>query len=272
MAERLKPGSVTVVCTSVPYNVGVHYGAYDDDRPESEYLAWIGKVFQAIKRVLRDDGSFFLNVGSTRKKPWTAMKVAQVAGQFFLLQNEIIWVKAVTVEGRSLGHFSPVTGNRYLNHNFEQIFHFTKNGEVNLDRLAVGVPFQDKTNLLRNKADGNLRCGGDVWFIPHDTIHDEADRSGHPCVFPIELAERCIRLHGVKRDMLVLDPFCGVGTTMVAADRLGVAGIGLDISPAYCGEAVRRVNKELDGSSVQVDSKAAITAVPTEIVIMNNKN
>jgi len=240
MGENLQPGSVSVVVTSPPYNIGVPYPDYHDDRPEEEYLAWLAEVFQAIKRVLRDDGSFFLNVGSTRQKPWTAMKVAQVAGQFFALQNEIVWVKAVTVEGRSHGHFSPLNGHRYLNHNFESIFHFTKNGDVPLDRLAVGVPYQDQENLLRNKAADNLRCGGDVWFMPHDTIHERAE-CGHPCVFPVELPERCIKLHGIRKDTLVLDPFCGVGTTMVAAARLGVAGIGMDVSPAYCAEARRRV-------------------------------
>lgn len=240
MGERLQPGSVSVVVTSCPFNLGVRYDHYHDDRPEDEYLAWLGEVFQAIKRVLRDDGSFFLNVGSKRQVPWTAMKVAQVAGQFFVLQNEIIWVKAMTVEGRSYGHFAPLNGHRYLNHNFESVFHFTKCGDVKLDRLAVGVPYQDQGNLLRNRATDNLRCGGDVWFIPHDTLHERAE-CGHPCVFPVELPERCIRLHGVRKDTLVLDPFCGVGTTLVAAARLGVAGVGMDLSPAYCAEARRRV-------------------------------
>lgn len=244
MAEKFQPGSVSVVITSVPYNVGVKYDNYHDDRPEEEYLAWLGEVFQAIKRALRDDGSFFLNIGSTRKKPWTAMKVAQVAGQFFVLQNEIVWAKAVTVEGQSYGHFSPLKGSRYLNHNFEQIFHFTKNGDVKLDRLAVGVPYQDRNNLLRNQAEGDLRCGGDVWFIGHETIHDKGDKGDHPCVFPVELPERCIRLHGIRKDMLVLDPFCGSGSSLIAAKRLGVAGVGMDISAVYCDEAKRRLARQ----------------------------
>ena len=167
MAEKLKPGSVSVVVMSPPFNGGVRYDNYDDDRPEGQYLGWLAKVFKAIKRVLRDDGSFFLNVGSTRQKPWTAMKVAQVAGQFFVLQNEIIWVKAVTVEGRSHGHFSPLKGSRYVNHNFESVFHFSKNGDVKLDRLAVGVPYQDEENLLRTRPWAT--CGVMVTFGSYPT-------------------------------------------------------------------------------------------------------
>lgn len=245
LTECLKPGSVSVVVTSPPLNVGVPYDCYRDDRPEEEYLEWLATVFQTIKNLLRHDGSFFLNVGSTRHKPWTAMRVAQVAGQFFVLQNEIVWIKAVSVEGRSHGHFSPVRGNHYLNPAFESIFHFTKNGDVQLDRLAVGVPFQHPANLLRNRAEENLRCGGDVWYLPHKTVHYQADRGGHPCVFPVELPERCIKLHGVRKDTLVLDPFLGSGSTLVAAARLGVVGIGVDLSPVYCAAAERRVALEV---------------------------
>ena len=169
-------------------------------------------MFKGIKRVLRDDGSFFLNVGSTRQKPWTAMKVAQVAGQFFVLQNEIVWVKAVTVEGRSYGHFAPLKGNRYLNHNFESIFHFTKKGDVRLDRLAVGVPYQMGTTCCGTRPDGDLRCGGDVWFMPTMTRSTTRPTSaGIPAIFPVELPERCIKLHGIKKDALVLDPFAVSG-------------------------------------------------------------
>ena len=105
MEERITPKSVDVAVTSPPYNIGVRYSSYVDDRPEDEYLAWLEKVFEAAKRVLKDDGSFFVNVGSTCKEPWKAMHIAEVAGRFFNLQNHIIWVKSATVEGRSQGHF-----------------------------------------------------------------------------------------------------------------------------------------------------------------------
>ena len=176
MGDRISPNSVDVVVTSIPYNVGVNYSTYDDNRSESDYLAWLDEVFAAIKLVLNDDGSFFLNVGGTRRQPWTAMKVAEVAGRHFILQNEIVWVKSVTVDGKSHGHFTPLNGDRFLNQNWEHVFHFTKSGSVKLNRLGVGVPYEDKGNLRRNQAHQDLRCGGDVWFIPHETTRDRGDK------------------------------------------------------------------------------------------------
>ncbi len=241
MRDRMEPKTVDVTVTSVPYNIGVEYDSYADNRPEAEYLAWLAEVFAAIKSVLRDDGSFFLNVGGTRRQPWKAMRVAEIASRHFVLQNEIVWVKAISVSGRSHGNFKPINGDRYLNQNWEHVFHFTKHGKVALDRLGVGVPYEDKNNLRRNRAEQDLRCGGDVWFIPHETIRDRSDKDFHPCVFPVELAERCIRLHGLKEEMVVLDPFNGVGNSTSAASRLGVRGIGIDVSPAYCEAAQRRL-------------------------------
>lgn len=243
MQDRVSPDSVEVVVTSPPYNVGVQYATYDDNRNEVEYLAWLDVVFTAIKLVLKDEGSFFLNVGGTRRQPWTAMRVAEVAGRHFVLQNEIIWVKSLTVDGRSHGHFTPLNGDRFLNQNWEHIFHFTKTGDVKLDRLGVGVPYEDKTNLRRNLAEQDRRCGGDVWFIPHETTRDRSGKDFHPCVFPVALPERCIRLHGVKDGMIVLDPFNGIGSSTLAAARLGVKGIGIDLSPAYCKAAEKRLEK-----------------------------
>lgn len=243
MQDRVSPDSVEVVVASPPYNIGVEYATYDDNRPEAEYLAWMDEVFSAIKLVLKDQGSFFLNVGGTRRQPWTAMRVAEVAGRHFVLQNEIVWVKSITVDGRSHGHFTPLGGDRFLNQCWEHVFHFTQTGDVKLDRLGVGVPYEDKGNLRRNRAEQDRRCGGDVWFIPHETTRDRSAKEFHPCVFPVELPERCIRLHGTKDGMIVLDPFNGVGSTTSAAARLGVKGIGIDLSPAYCKAAEKRLER-----------------------------
>jgi site-specific DNA-methyltransferase (adenine-specific) len=246
LTNQLPAKSVNVVVTSIPYNLGIKYRTYQDNLPTAKYLAWLSTVFEAVKRVLRDDGSFFLNVGSSRSKPWTSMQVAEMAGRSFALQNEIVWVKSITVEGDSYGHFTPLNGNRFLNHNFESIFHFTKSGNVPLKRLAVGVEYADKSNLLRNKAAGDARCAGDVWFVPHETIQDKSSKADHPAVFPVEIPSRCIQLHGIGKQTVVLDPFCGVGTTLAACQALGVRGIGIEIDARYCKEARRHLDRTIE--------------------------
>ncbi|MGE3406453.1 MAG: DNA methyltransferase [Pirellulales bacterium] len=238
MRERIADEAISVVTTSPPYNQGVAYRSYDDDRDEAEYLAWMEDVFAEIKRVLMPDGSIFLVIGHAARKPWTAMRVAEVAGEHFQLQNQIIWLKAITVDGESSGHFTPINGKRFLNRTWEHIFHFTKTGKVPLDRLAVGVPYQVQKNAGRTGS--HLRCGGDVWFIPYDTVHGGEDRADHPATFPPEVAERCLRLAGIRPGMKALDPFCGING-MIAAARLGIEGIGIDLDPTYCEMAQRLI-------------------------------
>jgi site-specific DNA-methyltransferase (adenine-specific) len=75
MRAHLQDKSVDVVVTSPPYNIGVDYGysGYNDNKLESEYLVWIKRIGIEIKRVLKDDGSFFLSIGSTPKNPWLSV-------------------------------------------------------------------------------------------------------------------------------------------------------------------------------------------------------
>ena len=230
--EELPTGSVDVIVTSPPYNLGVAYRTYDDDLPREQYLAWLAEISAALESVLGDAGSLFLNVGGSRTDPWLALDVAGVFRAGWVLQNHIVWVKSVSIGEDTHGHFKPINSGRYLNHNHEQIFHFTKRGGVLLDRLAVGVPFQDKSNIARWGHTRDRRCAGDVWFVPYRTVRSKAGKFDHPAGFPSELAERCIRLHGGE-DPLVLDPFSGAGSTLVAAERLGLKGIGIEIDRHY---------------------------------------
>lgn len=243
--QALDAASIDVVVTSPPYNIGVAYGAYDDRRPRETYLDWLAEVGRAIARVLKDDGSLFLNVGSTNTDPWIAMEVAAALRPVLTLQNHITWVKSVSLGDDTVGHFKPITSRRFLNQNHEAIFHFTKSGRVEIDRLAVGVPFKDKSNIARWGHKADRRCAGNVWFIPYKTVKSRTQKFDHPAGFPVALAERCIRLHGVT-GARVLDPFLGAGTTLVAAQRLGCAGIGIEIDTAYAETAIRRLAADIN--------------------------
>lgn len=238
MREQIADESISVVTTSPPYNQGIRYRSYNDDRDETDYLAWLEEVIIEVKRVLKPDGSFFLNVGHAPKNPLTAMRVAEVARKMFQLQNQIIWVKSITVDGSSRGHFTPIQGSRFLNRSWEFVFHFTKTGKVPLDRLAAGVPYEYEVNTARTGS--KLRCGGDVWFIPHQTVQGTEDRADHPATFPPELAERCVRLAGISKNTVAFDPFCGVNG-MIAASRLNVRGIGIEMDAKYCNAARKRI-------------------------------
>ncbi len=246
--RRLDAGSIDVCVTSPPYNIGVAYGTHDDRMPKAAYLDWMGCVGAEIARVLRDDGALFLNVGSTNVDPWVAMEVAAQFRSVFTLQNQIVWVKSVSVGENTFGHFKPINSARFLNNNHESVFHFTKSGRTTIDRLAVGVPFKHKSNISRWGHARDRRCAGNVWFLPYKTVQSRTEKFDHPAGFPVSLPERCIRLHG-KADAVVLDPFMGTGTTLVAAEKLGCSGVGVDVDRAYAECAARRLAEELTHGS-----------------------
>lgn len=241
--RTMEPASVDAIVTSPPYNIGVAYKSYDDNRPRKAYLSWLRRVSKQLSRVLKADGSFFLNAGSTSVDPWVAMDVAGAFRDEFILQNNIAWVKSISLSDQSFGHFKPINSRRFLNQNHESLFHFTKSGAVPLDRLSVGVPFKDKSNIARWGHAVDKRCAGNVWFVPYKTVQSKAEKFDHPAGFPVGLPERCMLLHG-KEDMLVLDPFAGAGATLVAAERLGHRGIGIEIDPHYAETCVSRLEAE----------------------------
>ena len=242
--EAIPEGSVDVVVTSPPYNLKIGYGSYKDNLPRDAYLDWISELASKIHTVLKINGSLFLNVGSTGLDPWIVSDVSDRFRALFQLQNHIVWVKSISIESDTVGHFKPINSKRFLNNNHEAILHFTKTGEVPLDRLAVGVPYKDKTNVSRwDHAKADLRCAGNTWFIPYETVRSKSQKFNHPAGFPVALPERCIRLHGVT-GAIVLDPLMGTGTTLVAAARLGCIGIGFEIDPDYVRVALERLSAE----------------------------
>jgi site-specific DNA-methyltransferase (adenine-specific) len=251
--RELESQSVDVIVTSPPYNLGIRYNKYEDSLSQTDYLEWTGAWVAAAARVLKPQGSLFLNVGTRPSDPWTALDVAQAARAHLRLQNIIHWVKSIAIDQEStgaaagltrdlaVGHYKPINSDRFLNDCHEFVFHFTPEGGTRLDRLALGVPYQDQSNITRWRAaaDG-VRCRGNTWFIPYETIQRRDRDRPHPATFPSRLPEQCIRLHGLSGIDTVMDPFTGLGSTAVACARLGVNFVGAEIDETYLDEAVER--------------------------------
>jgi site-specific DNA-methyltransferase (adenine-specific) len=250
--SQLPSEHVDLVVTSPPYNLGIDYKKYSDRQDRQSYLRWCREWAGGVRRILRSNGSFFLNIGSAPSNPMLPHEIAielTSASGGFVLQNVIHWIKSITIQDRegnlqSHGHFKPISSKRFLNDCHEYIFHFTKTGSVEIDRLALGVPYQDKSNISRwsHTRGSDLRCRGNTWFIPYETIQSRAKERPHPATFPVQLAEWCIKLHGVSRVQTMLDPFLGIGNSAVAAQRCGVKKfIGFEIDETYLAEARRRI-------------------------------
>ena len=239
--RNLPAESVDLVVTSPPYNIGMRYGMYQDSRTPDDYLDWCTAWGREVARVLKPDGSFFLNLGSSSRNALLPFEVALRLGRLFKLQNTIHWIKSISIERhteiRSYGHFKPINSRRFLNDCHEYVFHFTLKGTTPLDRLAIGVPYADNGNVKRwsHTQGKDKRCRGNVWFIPYQTIQHRAKERPHPATFPTELAVKCIRLHG-KPDSTVLDPFLGIGHSAMAARQcsdLVSRFIGYEIDEQY---------------------------------------
>ncbi|NLC62653.1 MAG: site-specific DNA-methyltransferase, partial [Thermoanaerobacterales bacterium] len=175
MQKYLEKNSVDVIVTSPPYNIGVNYSKYDDKIPRDEYLNWIGNWAMITREVLKDDGSIFLNIGSKPLDPWVPFEVAFEMRKYFVLQNVIHWIKSIYIEHESygekielnVGHYKPINSKRFVNDTHEYVFHLTKHGNVDLDRLSIGVPYKDDSNITRwDSGRKGLRCRGNTWYVP----------------------------------------------------------------------------------------------------------
>jgi len=244
--KKIEDESIDIVVTSPPYNLGIKYKSYKDRKSNSEYLNWMKEVSTEVKRILKPDGSYFLNVGSTSSNPWLAYDIAFSCREIFILQNHIIWNKSISVDDESYGHFKPINSKRYLNHLYEDIFHFTKEGKKSIDRISIGVPYKDESNIARWSHGKDKRCRGDSWYLPYETIQSrEKERGNHPATFPINLPLYCIKMHGFSEDTVVLDPFLGTGTTLVAAKKLGIKSIGFELDESYAKDAWARIKSTI---------------------------
>ena len=267
--RQLDPQSVDVIVTSPPYNLGIQYNRYQDTLSRRDYLEWTAAWVAEAARVLRPDGSLFLNVGAKPSDPWTALDVAQTVRSHLQLQNIVHWIKSIAIDRAAagvaagltrdlaVGHYKPINSSRFLNDCHEFIFHFTPQGATDLDRLALGVAYQDQSNIgrWRAAADG-VRCRGNTWFIPYETIQRRDRDRPHPATFPSRLPEQCLRLHGLSRIRLAMDPFTGLGSTAVACARLGVSFIGADVDEMYVKEAVARMRAAIGSRMKRAGLKA----------------
>lgn len=247
MAE-VTDGSVACIVTSPPYNIGVPYNGYYDRIPDDEYMQMLLDVFKECHRASTDKAIMFINLGIPRKFPTRPWEIVQeidryswwkedTVGDGYLcsgwrLVQTIAWVKSISldIDGEMLsrGHYCPKQGE-LLNDIWEPVFMFAKASRgLSLNRLSIGVPYADKSNVTRWESGDDRRCRGNVWFVPYETTQR---RKEHPATFPVDLAGKAILLGSNEGD-LVLDPFVGSGTTLLAAKSCGRIGVGYDIDPS----------------------------------------
>ena len=234
---ELPDSSVHLMVTSPPYNAGKEY---DQDLSLEEYRGLLSRVFRECYRVLVSGGRACINVANLGRKPYLplhAYVIEDMLSLGFLMRGEIIWNKASSASPSTAWGSWRSAANPVLRDVHEYILIFSKD---DFSRRAPGR----KSTIDR---EAFLDWTKSVWTFPAAP----ARKVGHPAPFPEELPRRLIELYTFEGDV-VLDPFCGSGTTCLAAGRLERGFVGYEIDPGYIRLAEKRL-READNAKSQRD-------------------
>ncbi len=223
--EQLPDGSVALMVTSPPYNVGKDY---DGDLSLVDYLGLLERVFAETYRVLESGGRIAVNVANLGRKPYLPLNhhVAGLLGEIgFLLRGEIIWQKAKAAGGSCAWGSWRSAKNPTLRDLHEYVIVASKES---YRRQREGTDTIERDDFL----DATVS----VWVIQPES----ARRVGHPAPFPVALPQRLIELYTFAGD-LVLDPFVGAGATPLAAIATGRHYVGYDTEAEYLAIAESRI-------------------------------
>ncbi len=254
--ERMKEipdGTVKLIITSPPYNLQKEY---EDKNTLDDYLLLIKPTLDEFKRILADDGSICWQVGNFVDRgevfPLDIIYYDIFKRTGFKLRNRIIW------------HFNHgLHASKRLSGRYEVLLWFTKSDSYtfNLDDIRIPSKYPGKRNYKPGKnygkPSGNPKgknpsdfweimekeWEAGIWDIPN-VKSNHPEKTLHPCQFPIELVERCVHAFTNPGD-IVLDPFSGVGSSMLAALKNGRRAIGCEKEPEYIELAKERI-KMLD--------------------------
>ena len=239
--DRLPDGSVDLIYADPPFFSNQRYEAQggDDevrafeDRWEGgvqDYIGWMEPRLRRCHRILRSSGSIYLHC-DWHAGHYLKVLMDQIFGEGNF-QREIIWKI-----GWASGYKS--RARNYIR-NHETLLFYTKSGDFTFNKLYVPHP-----KGYERRGGGKNPKGvplDDVWVDIHSIQHlsFSKEKLGYPTQKPEALLRRLIEVSSNAGD-LVLDPFCGSGTTVAAAQRLGRRWIGIDVSPAACKLTTRRM-------------------------------
>ena len=237
-----------ICVSSPPYNIGMKYNNYEDNR--KDYVDWQIEVWNEVCKKLNDDGHLFINMASNKKNPFDPYKIAE--GIDWKLQNNIIWAKSVEIDGYVRGYNTPTTSTRYLKNGWEHLFHFTKEGNNEINLEWSGVPYNNKFNnaeRMFKKTGKNWTATTNCWHITYKSKASKqitksiAGDKLHPAIFPEKLIEKCIKVSGLKKGIL-FDPFAGTGTSLRVAKKFGLDFFGCEIDKDYCDFIKQNISQE----------------------------
>lgn len=266
--SEVPSSSVALVVTSPPYFAGKAYeqALGEGGVPASyiEYLQLLRDVFAECARTLEPGGRIAVNVANLGRRPYRSLSADVVRilqdDLRLLLRGEIIWLKQRGSSGSCAWGSFQRPANPVLRDLSERIVVASKGrfdrAITARERWRRGLPSEGsmtREDFMENTLD--------VWEVPPE----RATRVGHPAPFPVEIPARLIELYTYRGD-LVLDPFCGSGTTAVAAVRTSRHYVGYDLDQGYVGRAEARVEQERRVLAEEPMIAPRRTALPAVVV------
>ena len=228
--DEIPDDSVHLMITSPPYNVGKDY---DEDLSLDEYLELLTSVFGQAYKKLVTGGRACINIANIGRKPYIplhAMVIEIMLDLGFLMRGEIIWDKSASGGGSCAWGSWMSASNPVLRDYHEYILIFSK-GSYSKNKN------QTKKDTIER--DDFINWTKSIWTFPAVN----AKKIGHPAPFPIELPHRLINLYSYEGDV-VLDPFCGSGTTCIAAIQNNRKYVAYDIKKEYVDLAEKRISNQ----------------------------
>lgn len=238
LLKTIPDNSVTLVVTSPPYNIGKKYGKYSDKISLEEWKELINDVTKEIYRVLKPNGSFFLNLspiplGNDKEiLPLPYIGYDIMKDNNFKIRNIITWTfnNMQNCTNRLSGRYENIVwGVKDLN-----------NYIFNLDEIRI--PYITKND--KRLVGGIGRNPTDVWYF--DRVNNMTKKKldlTHPTIYPLPMIVRILKMSSNVGDT-ILDPFAGSGTSLVAAKILNRKAIGFELDTKYKNECERRLATE----------------------------
>lgn len=225
-------GCVDLVFADPPFNIGYAYDRCDDNRPYEDYVLWTEEWIYQCQRVLKPDGTFWIAIGDEFA---AEIRMLVRENRWGHLRNWIIWYY-------TFGQNCKYKFNRSHAH----LFYFVKDPEhftFNSGDPRVRVPSDRQLKYNDKRANPKGRLPHDVWTFSRVCGTFKEREGWHPCQMPVDLLERIV-LACSRPGEVVLDPFAGSGTTLVAAARNDRRWVGVELSEDYARQATRRAADE----------------------------
>jgi site-specific DNA-methyltransferase (adenine-specific) len=230
--QCVEEDSIDLIVTSPPYNVDIKYGSFDDDIPYADYLSftreWLAKCFLWAK----DDGRFCLNIPLDKNKGGQQSVCADIT----TIAKQVGWEYHSTIIWNEQNISRRTAWGSWLSASAPYVIAPVEVIVVLYKKQWKKVGGSGQSDITREEF---MEWTNGVWNFSGES----RKRVGHPAPFPVELPRRCIKLFTFVGD-IVLDPFLGSGTTLIACAETNRKGIGIEIHEHYCEIAKQRLVSE----------------------------